>query len=798
MPNAPREPREPRRRQPPEPTVVPFRSGAAGRGGNAGRSAPGGPGTAAPGDTARGSSARASSARGSSARGGGARGDTARAGTGGLAEARRYSPRGRTLREEASRDPFRPALELVSVPRSRGGAPKARNGTPPSKAAATRAAPTRAAPTKAAPARRTPAKAAPTKAAPARGSAAKATPLRVVPPKPGAAVRTSGAGPRRRAATAPKAVPTRRQPVRKPRPKVRPAQAVRRLRLGTVLLLLMFLVVGGRLVALQLTDARQVALTGLADRLAHETLFAPRGTIYDRGHNVLAQSLEARYVFADPSLIKPAEVNQVADALRPLLGIPSSELVPKLSRQKRTDGRKDEFEYLARGVSITTGDAITALNLPGIGVGRDEVRSEPGNDLAANLIGYTGSEGTGLVGIEAGYDTLLAGKDGKRTFEVGNGDLVQIPGGYEEETAPRPGSSIELTIDRDLQYEVQQILAQKMAKAGATFAAAVVLDTHTFEVLAQASYPTYSAANPGQSTAAQRVDAASQIVVDPGSSHKVVTLGAALDTGAVDPNSTVTICPTINKAGMVYHDDHPFPCGTHITLPGILAYSSNVGTITVASHLPAPTLVNYQRAFGLGRATGEGLPGEAPGMVLPAKDWHGTSYGSIPIGLGVSVTPLQLAAVYATVANGGMYLPPRLIKSTIGPDGAVHTEPAPEQRRVLSEQTAAILRQDLEAVVTSPHATGRAAAIGGYRIAGKTGTGQFVKDGHYAPGNVASFIGMAPADAPRYVVAVVAYVPHGSGGTVAAPAFQQMMQFALRLYRVPPTGTRPPKFVTTR
>jgi cell division protein FtsI (penicillin-binding protein 3) len=239
-------------------------------------------------------------------------------------------------------------------------------------------------------------------------------------------------------------------------------------------------------------------------------------------------------------------------------------------------------------------------------------------------------------------------------------------------------------------------------------------------------------------------------------------------------------------------------CGSHITLPGILAYSSDVGTITVASHMSPQTLYDYQRAFGLGSPTGEGMPGEASGLVQPPANWSGTSPGSIPIGLGVSVTPVQLAAVYATIANGGVYTPPQLVQATISPDGTEHPAAVPQSRRVLSTQNADILRQDLEAVVTVKGATGTRAAIPGYRVAGKTGTGLYVKDGKYAPGEVASFIGMAPADAPRFVIAVVAYTPAGNGGKVAAPAFQQMMQFALRHYRVPPTGTSPPTFALTR
>jgi cell division protein FtsI (penicillin-binding protein 3) len=474
-------------------------------------------------------------------------------------------------------------------------------------------------------------------------------------------------------------------------------------------------------------------------------------------------------------------------------------LVPILSRRKRADGSRDQFEYLARGVDIATGNAVAALNLPGIRVARDERRIEPGHDLAANLIGFTGADGTGLTGLEAAYDAQLSGVDGKRIFEHGQGDLgTKIPGGYEEEKPARPGSSLQLTINRDVQYQVQQLLAQRMTAVNADFGAAVVLDARTGEVLAQASYPGYDAAQPEKSTPAQRLDGPSQIVIDPGSVHKVITLAAGLQCGAIQADSTILLPGgTIKKGDTHFSDTTPQKPGTRITIPGILAYSSNVGTITVADKMTPQTLYDYQLRFGLGSPTKEGMPGEAPGLVQPPSRWSGSSHGSIPIGMGVSVTPLQMAAVYATIANGGVYLQPHLIKATISPDKQVHPTAPPVTRTVLSARNADTLRDDLEAVVTAPGSTGHAAAVPGYRVAGKTGTGLQVKDGRYVPGEVASFVGMAPVEAPRYVIAVFAHSPGGEGGAVAAPAFREMMAFTLRYFQVPPSAGTPPKFTLT-
>jgi cell division protein FtsI (penicillin-binding protein 3) len=584
--------------------------------------------------------------------------------------------------------------------------------------------------------------------------------------------------------------------VRRPKRPPRLGDPQRRLRISTVLVLALFAVIGGRLVELQLIDARGYAAQGLAERLQRVPVAAPRGAIYDRTGAVLVHSVEARYVYADPGLIDNPD--QAADALSPLLGIPRSELLGRLVKHKRDDGTQVRFEWLARGVDIATGDRILALNLAGIGVRRDERRDVPGHDLAANLLGFTNRDLTGLAGLEAGFDELLRGVDGERTFEIGDGNLAtEIPGGYRMEKPARPGTSLQLTIDRDLQYEIQNILAGRMRERKALFGAAVVLDVHTGEVLAQASYPPYDAADPFTAPEAARVDAASQIVVDPGSVAKVVALGAALQEDVVQPDSTVLIGPTIRKGDTVYSDTHPFPAGTRITLPGILAYSSNVGTITVASQLGADRLYSYQCELGLGRPTGEGLPGEASGLVQPPENWSGSSYGSIPIGNGISVTPLQMAAVYAAVANDGVWTQPHLVRATVGPDGRSSPADAPESRRVFDTSTAQALRTMLEAVVTLPGATGVSAAVPGYRVAGKTGTGLRVVDGRYAPGEVASFVGMAPADAPRYVIAVFAHTPGGTGGAVAGPAFRDMMAFTLGHYQVPPTGAPVPTFTVT-
>ncbi|HZN17878.1 MAG TPA: penicillin-binding protein 2 [Micromonosporaceae bacterium] len=724
-----------------------------------------------------------------------------------LSQARRYTPRGRSVREAAqartgrAADPFRPALEVVAA--GRGAGDSGRQAATPGRRAAASGRGTAGSGRGTAGSARGAAGSGRGSAGSGRGAAgrqgraaalgsgrAAASAVRLGELLPGQAPRRGAGG--RGTGTGRPGRPARRvsrRPVRPPRL----GEPKRRLRVATVLVFALFAVIGLRLVQLQVTDASTYAARGLADRLHTVPIAAPRGAIYDRSGAVLARSVEARYVYADPSMIdNPAEA---AAKLSPLLAIPPSELLPKLLPHNRTDGRPSQFEWLARSVDIATGDAVKALNIKGIGVRRDERRELPGHDLAANLLGFTGDDLHGLAGLEARYDDVLAGVNGERTYEIGVGDLAkEIPGGYRRETPAQRGSSLQLTIDRDLQYEVQHVLSAQMRTVNATFAAAVVLDVRTGEVLAQASYPPYDAADPFKVPPSQRGDAATGIVVDPGSVHKAVVLGAALQEGVVRPDSTVVVDPTIRKGDTTFSDVHPNPPGARMTLPGILAYSSNVGTIRIADALTPRKLYEYQLRFGLGVPTGVGLPGEAEGLVQPPENWSGSSYGSIPVGHGVSVTPLQMAAAYAAIANNGVWVQPHLVRATIKPGGEVVNAAAPATRRVLSPGNAAALREMLEAVVVVPDATGTAAAVAGYRVAGKTGTGQRVENGRYVSGEVASFIGMAPADAPQYVIAVFAHTAAGNGGTVAGPAFRQMMQFALQHYRVPPTGTRPPRF----
>ncbi|HZE38294.1 MAG TPA: penicillin-binding protein 2, partial [Stackebrandtia sp.] len=591
-----------------------------------------------------------------------------------------------------------------------------------------------------------------------------------------------------------RATASRRPPTPEPAPRSvikrrlpRIGNPKRRLRFGMAIVLLIFVVAGGRLVQLQVTDAAAYAADALSQRLQEEIIPGSRGSILDSKGQQLAFSAAARYIYADPPLIKDRE--KAARELTPLIGVPESTLLKAMKPRKTPQGTPSRFEYLARGVDVSVGKKIQKLNIQGIHVAYDERREVPGHDLASNLIGFTGMDGEGLAGIEASYEDTLRGRDGDRKYEV-SASGQEIPGGFHHEDAAHPGSDVELTIDSDLQYQVQRILSKTMSSKHAEFASAVVLDTKTGQVVSMASAPSYDAANPLKYNDKDRVNWASNAVVEPGSIHKAVVMGAALDSGVIKRDSQVMVAPTKTVGGNTYRDTH-YHVTRPMTIGGILAYSSNVGTIDVAKKLGAERLYKYQKKFGLGSASGVGIAGEADGIVRDPKTWQGSDFASIPIGLGVAVTPLQMAAGYNAIANDGMYVQPSVVKCTVSPDGTKHPLDAPSTHRVFTKKTAQDLHYLLQGPVVVPDGTGTLARIDGYNVAGKTGTGQLVRDGKYAPGEVASMVGFAPAEKPRYTVAVFAYTPGGGGGPVTGNAFHDIMQYTLGHYRVPPSTEKP-------
>ncbi len=571
-----------------------------------------------------------------------------------------------------------------------------------------------------------------------------------------------------------------------------------RLRSGLVLLGAVVLLLAGRLVQLQGLQPAAYADRAGVQRTREIILPSVRGQVLDRNGNPLALSVMAKNLYAEPRTIAkatcqrgataPCDPRTIAAAVAPLLGLDAGKVAGLLGSAKG-------FVYLKRDVDPALAQRVIDLNLPGIGQESTSKRVHPSHGLAAGVLGFTDFEGLGKAGIELALQDVLAGKDGRTVARFDAAGRV-IPTGGESHVDPVAGKDVQLTIDRDLQWYAQQLLADQVAATQATSGSVVVLDVKTGEVLALATAPTFDPDN--RPSGAFTANPAISDVYEPGSVNKVITAAAALQSGIVTPQTVIDVPNTYTVAKHVLHDaeNHPLE---HLTFAGVLAKSSNIGTVKVAQQLGADRLYAMMRSFGFGDRTGLGLPGESGGIIPKPADWSGTSIANIPIGQGISVNAVQVASVYATVANGGVRVQPSIVRSSRDSAGHVMAAPASPQRRVISETVAAQLRAMLESVV-SEQGTAPLAAIPGYRVAGKTGTAQRVatsgpRQGHYDGSFTSSFIGMAPADAPRFVTAVVLQGTGAKGyfgGEVAAPLFSKIMGFALRSYGVAPTGTTRP------
>ncbi|MFL6129127.1 MAG: peptidoglycan D,D-transpeptidase FtsI family protein, partial [Mycobacteriales bacterium] len=590
--------------------------------------------------------------------------------------------------------------------------------------------------------------------------------------------------PARRAA---RAAPPRRpsRPRRRSRTMLRLGDPGRRLGVGFAAVCTLLVVLGGRLVQLQGFDADHLAERAAQSRLVPTTIPAVRGRILDRDGRPLAYTVAARTIFADPTKIEDPEAT--AEQLAPLLRKTPTALLPKL-RKKRT-----RYVPLAKDLSPAEAARVLAAGLPGIAAEDTTRRLYPGGTLASAVVGYTNVEG-GLGGVESKFDTALAGTPGKLEVERGSNGL-QIPGGVRAETAAVPGSTVQLTIDEDLQFTAQRALAAAVRKINAQSGQIVVLDAKTAEVLAMATAPTYDAQDPSASRPDQRANPAVQAPVEPGSANKVVTFSAAVDRGRLRPDTPMLVPDGYRVADKIVSDAWSHR-PTRWTATGVLAKSSNVGTLMIANDLVGKqAFYDYERRFGIGERTGIELPGESPG-ILPAPDrWSGTTFGNLPIGQGVSMTPLQLAGMYQAIANDGVRVQPRIVRSIVAPDGTVTNTPAPAHTTVVSPRAARTVRTMLEAVV-GEGGTAPAAALEEYRVAGKTGTAQKPDASCrcYAGGYWATFAGIAPADAPELVISIVIDQGKGGGhgGAVAGPLFRDVMSYALTARKVAPTGTPGP------
>jgi cell division protein FtsI (penicillin-binding protein 3) len=572
--------------------------------------------------------------------------------------------------------------------------------------------------------------------------------------------------------------PRRRPPLRRRRRRV---NARRRLLVLLILSVLAFMAISGRLVVLQVLDAGTLDQAAARQRLTVIELPATRGRIFDRGLGDLALSVPARAVWADPRLVR--DKGRTATRLAATLGLPRAKLAKRLAGRGR-------FVYLARRVPVARGEAVQRLNLPGVFVEVDVARRYPSGSVAAQVVGFVDVDGHGQAGIEQQYDGLLRGRPGKVQLERDPQGRA-IPQGRRSLEPAEPGTDLVLTIDQQLQYVTEQVLAKAVRQHKAKAGSVVVMAPRTGEILAMANVPTFDPNRMAASKPEGRKNRAVADVFEPGSTNKTITAAAALEHGIRTPRTETIVpdhlplCP--EKTFRDSHSHAPEP----MTFADIVAKSSNVGTIMAARDLGPERLHKAQVDFGYGRRSGVDLPGESPGILRAPQTWYCTDLGTNAIGQGVAVTVLQMASVYATVANQGVLRPPTLLRGTVDARGHLAKAARKPARRVLSARTARALSRILEGVV-GDGGTGTLAALEEWRVAGKTGTARKPdtrRGGYRAGAYVGSFIGYAPAERPAVVVAVVIDEPTNGyyGGSVAAPVFKEVAGTALRRLGITPT-----------
>ena len=553
----------------------------------------------------------------------------------------------------------------------------------------------------------------------------------------------------------------------------------------TFAVLMLLSIYAGRVFDLMVLKGGDLAAMGQNQRSRTLPLPADRGPIYDSEGAPLAITVESRNVTADQNLISdPAEA---AARLSPMLGIDQATLQKKLTGD-------DIFVYVAKGLTPEQWRQIKALKIRGIFSEKTTERTYPAGTLAANILGYVNAEGVGSGGLEMSLDARLKGVDGSRTFEQGAAGQA-IPSAEDLLRAPVPGQGVQLTINRDIQYVAQRAIATRVREANAESGTVVVLEAKTGRVLAMATAPTFDPNNYRTANPDDMGNRPVSEIYEPGSTGKVLTMSAVLEEGKARPRSKMTVPPTLTRGGHTTNDHTPH--GTlQLTMNGVLAESSNIGSILFADRIGGDKLYEYQRKFGMGQPTGLNFPGEEMGLLPKPENWWPTTFQALAYGQSYSLTSLQVAGVYQTIANNGVRLVPRLIDGYVNTDGSFEPAATEPGVPVVSKKTAKTMARMLENVVTE--GTGKVAAIPGYRVAGKTGTAERAVNGGYS-GYSASFIGFAPADDPEIVVQVVLQDPKNGhyGGVLGGPVFKTVMSYSLQELKIPPSGTKSPVIPTT-
>ncbi|MEU9067186.1 cell division protein FtsI [Streptomyces sp. NPDC048109] len=621
----------------------------------------------------------------------------------------------------------------------------------------------------------------------------------------------------------PGARPARRPGPSRPAPRAfrlgSPRPRLRMIGLALTLVLAAFVV---RLLQVQAVDAGTYSAKAEQNRYVVHTLPAERGGITDRNGVALATTVDSYDITADPTMFTREQLKvddgpeQAAALLAPILGQDQEHLAdvlrPKNEKlryvrlaRRQTPQVWNQIKDLKTALTTKAETDRSAVNvLAGVFADPSSKRVYPGGDLAAGILGWVGADGKGGGGLERKLDKTLAGEDGKIRYAQSGGR--QVPTAGSTETPAVPGSDVELTIDRDIQWAAQHAISEQVKKSKADGGYVIVQDTQTGEILAMANAPGFDPGDLAHADPEALGNAALQDAFEPGSTAKVLSMAAVLEENVATPGTHITVPNRLKRGDRLFKDDIDHPTW-YLTLNGVLAKSSNIGTIMATGELGKTqaeankVLYSYLRKFGLGGYSGLGFPGETKGILAPPDQWSTSQQYTIPFGQGVSVNALQAASIYSTIANGGVRIEPTLVRGTKGADGRFTPAPEPKKTRVTSEKTAKTLARMLESVVDDEEGTGTKARIPGYRVAGKTGTANRVDPatGKYH-GYTSSFAGFAPADKPRVTVyCAIQNATEGSyfGGQICGPIYKQVMEFALKTLQVPPTGADPANLPVT-
>ncbi|WP_318722798.1 peptidoglycan D,D-transpeptidase FtsI family protein [Streptomyces albicerus] len=593
-----------------------------------------------------------------------------------------------------------------------------------------------------------------------------------------------------------------------------------RLRLVSLALTLVVIAFVVRLLQVQAVDASEYTAKAERNRYLTHTLAAERGGITDRNGVDLAISVDANDITADPTLFT-REATKIDDApeqaaalLGPILDKDPDELAKKLRTKntryvvlarRQTPQVWTQIKDLKSTLADKAAEDKTAVNvLAGVLQEPSSKRVYPNGDLGAGILGWVNADGKGGGGIERKLNEDLSGKDGEIRYAQSGGRQVPTAGSTEKPAVA--GSQVELTIDRDIQWAAQNAITEQVKESKADRGYVIVQDNKTGEILAMANAPGFDPNDLSQADANALHNWSLEDAYEPGSTAKLMSMAAVLEENAATPATHVTVPNRLHRGDRLFRDDIDHPTW-YLTLNGVLAKSSNIGTILATGQLGRTqkeanqVLYSYLRKFGIGGSTGLGFPGETKGILAPADQWSTSQQYTIPFGQGMSINAMQAASVYSTIANGGVRIEPTLVRGTKGPDGRFTPAAKPKKTRVVSEKTAKTLAQMLESVVDDREGTGTKARIPGYRVAGKTGTANRVDPatGRYN-GYTSSFAGFAPADNPRVTVyCAIQNATEGSyfGGQICGPVYKEVLEFALKTLQVPPTGAAPARLPVT-